>query len=52
MGRGRGRGTYSEERLVVSETADVGVYCAPDVGADNTVEEGSRALPHTGPALV
>lgn len=44
--------TNSEERLVVSESADVRVYRAPDVGADNTVEEGSHALPYAGLALV
>jgi hypothetical protein len=49
---GCGRGTYSEERLVVSESADVGVYRASGVGADNTVEEGSYALADAGPALV
>lgn len=36
----------------MSESADVRVYRAPDVGADNTIEKGSRALAHAGPALV
>lgn len=46
------REAYCEERLVMSESADVCVCGAPNFRADNAVEESSRALAHAGLALV
>lgn len=46
------REAYCEERLVMSKSADACVCGAPNVRADNAVEESSRALADAGFALV